>query len=206
MQTDNGFSFRAADPSETKAHQAFRFQVFGEECGYLDETDCPDRLDVDGFDPYSSQVIALLNGTIVGCCRLTRNNPVGGSYTERFFHLPPPPVDRDRIAEINRFAIAKDHRRGAESKTIRFGMFRILYEEAVKMGIEHTYLTMHRPFFTLLKRDGIPFVMIEGYRIREYNGYYSRYFDPADTCPSILHRDAFAAFMYYKGFGDGVES
>lgn len=200
MTNSGEFEFRLATPEEIADHQAFRFGIFGEECGYLDYVDCPLGRDDDGFDPFSSHAFALKLGEYAGCCRLTYSNDVGGSYTEKFFHLPPPPVDRSRIAELNRFAIAAPHRRSSDSKTVMFGMFGVLYEEAIAKGIEYVYLTMHRPFFVLLRRMGIPFVFIEDYQIKEYSGYYWKYFDPSDTVPSILNTEAFGGYMHYKGY------
>ncbi|MDX1933505.1 MAG: GNAT family N-acyltransferase [Capsulimonadales bacterium] len=179
--------FEVLPMSRLREHQAFRYQVFGEELGYLNESTCPDRLDSDEYDPYSSHILASYKGVPIACCRVIYNNSYPKpSYTEKFFNLPPPALPRDAIAELGRFALASNVRNPRLSLMIRFGLLGVACEDALSRGVSHFYVFMHGAGYALLRRSGIPCEMIQNYKETGYNGYYSDYFDPNDTYPSLM--------------------
>ena len=63
-----GLQFRIARPEDMAALYRFRFDVYTGE-GYVNPEDYPDKLFSDQFDPYSTSVLTLKKGRIIGCGR-----------------------------------------------------------------------------------------------------------------------------------------
>jgi len=185
----------ASTAAEIEEHQRFRYDVFGKECGFLTEGDCPDGRDCDDFDRCSAHFMVREadSGRIVACSRLTFANPYGGSYTERFFDFPPLSCPRSAICEVNRFGISPQYR-GRAGRRVRLLLFREMLAMAKERGLTQALITVHRPFGMVLRRDGVPLVPIPA-SIRAYSGYYSRYFDPSDNEPFRVEVAALERFL-----------
>ena len=149
--------------------QKFRYEIFGRQCGYLDETDCPDGIDRDQFEDDSSHICATTdNGEIVGCCRATFR----GSYVELFFEFPPLDFPREDWFEINRFGISPAYRR---DKQLRFLMYQTLAILGLEKKLPYCLVTVHHSFYQILKADRCPINPIENFTRKKYSGYYSKY-------------------------------
>jgi N-acyl-L-homoserine lactone synthetase len=194
----DGFQFRIATDDEIPVIQKLRYEIFGVGSGFLDEKECPEHLDIDCFDPYSTTLLAFKDEKIAGFCRMTFDNPCEGCYVEKFFHIPEPPVNRNSVAEVNRFCILPQHRDSLSNKAITMGLFYMLSYEAHKKDITCVYFCVHKSFLLILKRMGVPADIIDGYKAKEYKGYYEKYFDPGDVIPLIVNVEKFKDF---SGFG-----
>lgn len=197
----NGLNFWHLRGSDIMRHQAFRFEVFVDECGYIDRELCQRGLECDHYDDVSTHcAVENERGEIIACTRLTFDNDQGKSYTEEFFLLPEPPLPRGQIAEINRFGIRRDYRTlGGEGRTVRLGLYLLLLLEAERKDVAMAYLTVHRSFSLLLRRDKVPFIYLDNYDFRLYSGYYAKYFDPSDTLPAVIGADAMRMYLHYEG-------
>lgn len=107
----------ASSPSEIRAAQRLRYQVFAEEYGARLHTSEP-GLDIDGYDAHCEHLIVRdeQEGRIVGTYRVLSPEAaqrVGSYYSESEFHLTRLAHLRTRIVEVGRSCIAPEHRTGS---------------------------------------------------------------------------------------------
>lgn len=195
---NNGFHFRILNWFEIPVHQRYRFEIFGVEGDYLDSKECPDGLDIDGFDPYSTCVLAFKDDEIVGCCRLTYNNPVGGSWVEKFFELPPFPCDRDNIAEVNKIGVSVKYRNKKELFDILKGMIHLVSLDATWKNMNYVIFCACRHMLKLFKLTGMPFIRLRDVKRKEYHGYFEKFLKEDDEIiPCIAYGDDIRRYCGY---------
>jgi putative hemolysin len=105
----------ARDFEEARAAQQLRFQVFNVELGEGLDASISSGHDSDKFDAVCDHLLirAANTGEVVGTYRLqTGSNALGnlGYYSEQEFEFGPFEAIRDRMIELGRACIAKEHR------------------------------------------------------------------------------------------------
>lgn len=115
----HGLSFRQARPADLPALLRFRYQLYVAE-GYIRAQDYPDGMFRDQYDPYSSSVIALCGGEIVGAARMTCYATVGLPTLEYFAVQLPAAVEIESLAEMGRFMVSPDYR--GQSRLVSTGL------------------------------------------------------------------------------------
>lgn len=177
--------FKRVHPYETELLQKIyrlRYEVYGEQCGFIRQEDFPDGLETDEFDDTSIHFAALKPcGEVVGTMRLIlpSNKKLPVQRHVRFFVPHKENSDNISCAEISRFMISKKLRRNfqsqkgisptfnkeakdessflQEAKTIFFGLCVEAYMECNKLGITHVYSLMEKGLLALLRFYGLHF-------------------------------------------------
>lgn len=173
----DGFIFKELNKDEIHFHQRFRYEVFGKGAGYLDDKECPEGMDIDWFDPYSTCVLAYKEKKIAGCCRLTYNNPTGGSYVEKFFELPDLPCERDAITEISRVGLIDEFKKGRNALRILRGLIYLVCLDFMKNSMKYCFFSTYRSYLRVFEATGIGFSEMDNIMPKEYSGYYEKHLD-----------------------------
>ncbi|MGE5279210.1 MAG: PEP-CTERM/exosortase system-associated acyltransferase [Deltaproteobacteria bacterium] len=182
------FSFRRITSPEA-LEEAFRlrYQVYGNECHFIDTADYPDGLETDAYDKHSLHFGGYdSEGRLVGSVRLIL--PSCGKFPIEE-HCASLDVDPVRVplrqsAEISRLTISKLYRRRSQDglyyeplvadqpvedkgqyflrrvRPMAFGLYREIYHESKRLGIRYWYALMEKSLRTLLKIHGFVFAPI----------------------------------------------
>ena len=146
---------------ELKEACKFRFKVYCTERYFESESNYPDKIERDEYDDYSIHFIAKTNDQIVGTARLILNNPFTFPV-ERYCKLNflGNGIKKNQIAEISRFAISKESLKSAycNRQEVVHGLFREMYHESKKLGINYFCAAMGKSLQKLLSKYGIIFI------------------------------------------------
>jgi N-acyl amino acid synthase of PEP-CTERM/exosortase system len=174
------FEFDRVDDSAALTDSfALRFQVYCRERGFLSESDYPDGCETDEFDGRSSHFAGFyLDGSLAGTVRLVHGPlhtlPLQHKCTVELGALPRD-IDSARVAEISRLAVSKAFRRritdgvlpdisdSAEQPAAHpqrrrscpelvLGLYKILYHETKRQGIDYWFAAMESSLAKLLNR------------------------------------------------------
>ena len=137
---------RAAPDAALHAMQRLRYEVYCLEQRFVDAARCTDGRESDDYDLHAIHFAAATDrGEVVATLRLVLDSPLGFPL-ERYAaglldHRPG--TERPRTGEVSRLIIATRYR----SATIReplilFGLFRHLYEESWRMGLDYLLAAM----------------------------------------------------------------
>ena len=171
-----------------------RFQVYCQECHYLDAADYPDGREQDDCDVHSAHFIALnLQDEMAGYVRLVQPDaiqtfPFQTHCVQLLDGVQLPPADKS--AEISRLMVssryrrrrgdqlsgvtvtedhAAEHERRVSSPQILLCMYRQMYQYSLKHDIRYWYAAMERYLATALKGMNFGFEQI---------GPYTDYYGP----------------------------
>jgi N-acyl amino acid synthase of PEP-CTERM/exosortase system len=179
------FTFRKIESKEDLL-EAFklRFQVYCKECNFIKEEDCSSGYETDEFDEHSAHFGAFdQQNFLVGGVRLILPScnkfPIESHCKELSIDYNATP--REQCAEISRLTISKLFRRRAndglyyepqvEDQTVEdkgmyfmrrvrpmaFGLYRAMYQESKRIGINHWFAVMEPKLWMLLKIHGFVF-------------------------------------------------
>jgi N-acyl-L-homoserine lactone synthetase len=143
------------------AMQRLRYEVYCLEQRFVDAARCADGRESDEFDLHAIHFAATVHGEVVATLRLVLDSPLGFPL-ER--HVPgplygQPPGERPGTGEVSRLIIAPRYRTPAlREPLILFGLFRHLYEESWRLGLDYLVAAMEDKLARLLRRLGFPFV------------------------------------------------
>ncbi len=179
------FTFMRADSPEMLGEVfGLRYQVYCNECNFLDAKDYPDRTEKDKYDPYSLHFVAKDSYGLIGTSRLILNSPLGFPLEEHCastLTVDKDSLPKEDVAEISRLVISKKYRRRSGDglyytpdyndnpdsspaedliKRIRpmaFGIYREMYQESKQRKIAHWYAVMERSLYVLLRMHGFVF-------------------------------------------------
>lgn len=93
--------------------------------------------------------------------RLVRDSPLGFPVERHAGRLLPGArgLSRARTAEISRLIVARAYRQDSlEHRLVLFGLFREMYEESRRLGLEALLAAMEERLWRLLRRFGFLFV------------------------------------------------
>ncbi len=167
------------DESRLKASYGLRYQVYCVERGFLNPADYNDELESDEFDGNSLHFGAVsVHGPLIGTIRLVREGakafPLAQHCNIDLSSLPP------RTAEISRLAVSKTYRRRVDDDIygispdalsdrdpgglqrrrrpeIVLGLYKIMYQESKRQGIDYWLAAMERSLVRLLWRYSFTF-------------------------------------------------
>jgi N-acyl-L-homoserine lactone synthetase len=148
------------------ALQRLRYDVYCLEQRFVDAARCTDGRESDEYDPHAIHFAAATEtGEVVATLRLVLDSPLGFPL-ERYAPTlldNRPCGERARTGEVSRLIIAPRYR----SATIReplilFGLFRHLYEESWRLGLDYLVAAMESKLSRLLRRLGFPFLPVGG--------------------------------------------
>ncbi|MFH1753801.1 MAG: PEP-CTERM/exosortase system-associated acyltransferase [Candidatus Omnitrophota bacterium] len=165
---------------------ALRYQVYCNECAFINPDDYPEKLESDEYDRYSMHFIAEDTRGPIGTSRLILKNPHGFPLEDRCkegLSLDLTHIDHKKVAEVSRLVISKLYRRRkndglyyspdysdmtpedkqAAIKRIRpmaFGIYREMYQASKRRGITHWYAIMEKSLSLLLKMHHFVFTPI----------------------------------------------
>ena len=105
-----------SEPSQIRAAQRLRYQVFSTESGFTLRND--DELDIDRFDDYCDHLVVREDhtGELVGCYRMLPPPgaiAAGGLYSAGEFDISALDTLRPFMVEMGRAVVRADHRNGA---------------------------------------------------------------------------------------------
>ncbi len=179
------FEFRhITSPGVMEEVYRLRYQVYCNECHFIDPKDYPDGIETDGYDRHSVHFGAYdLEGRLVGSVRLilpsSRKFPIEEHCPT--LDVDPLKVSPRKSAEISRLTISKLYRRRAQDglyyepqaqdvavrdkgqyfmrrvRPMAFGLYREMYHESKRLGIRYWYALMEKTLRTLLKIHGFVF-------------------------------------------------
>ena len=143
------------------ALQRLRYEVYCLEQRFVDAACCTDGRETDEYDPHAIHFAAATDtGEVVATLRLVLDSPLGFPLERHASSLldERPRGERARTGEVSRLIIASRYR----SSTIReplilFGLFRHLYEESWRLGLDYLIAAMEGKLARLLRRLGFPF-------------------------------------------------
>ncbi len=115
----HGIKFSIASPENLDALYRFRFNIYTGE-GYVKPEDYPDKRFVDQYDPFSTNVITLKNGRIIGCGRVTHYSDLGFPVNQFFRITLPAEIKEQSMVEMGRFMVDPLYR--GESRLVTLGM------------------------------------------------------------------------------------
>jgi N-acyl amino acid synthase of PEP-CTERM/exosortase system len=173
----------ADDPASRSAIARLRYDVYCQECRYLDANAFPGGEEADEYDPHSTHFGARNErGELAGTLRLVFDSSLGfplethaGTLSEDYHRLP-----RDKTAEISRLILAKSYRRRANDglygadlgnpegmsqaeltyrrsqyPLILFGLFKEMYIESLGIGLQYWLAAMEPGLQRMLSNFGL---------------------------------------------------
>lgn len=178
------------------AMQRLRYEVYCLERHFVDAARCTDGRESDEYDLHAIHFAAATNrGEVVATLRLVLDSPLGFPL-ER--HAPRllddrPRRERSHTGEVSRLVIAPRYRIATIGEPlILFGLFRHLYEESWRLGLDYLVAGMEGKLARLLRRLGFPFVPL-GEPI-SYYGEVTPY-----GAPHTAMRPGYKRILAYQG-------
>ena len=109
----------------------FRFRTYLE-AGFIVNDSYSGEILRDEFDNVATQVVVRDSfGTLVGTARFVRPSNLG-FHTEKLFEFDLPPINRQKIGEFGRLAIAGTHRGG--DRIVMTAMLKAIFECMIESG------------------------------------------------------------------------
>ena len=150
------YFFEVLDENMLERVYRFRYDIVCEELGFFDKNEL--RIETDKYDPFSTHFVALdENCEIVATTRLIHHSPIGYPTEEHLkIHEPVKALldtyKRDKLAEISRVFIAKNHRNMSDTRYIILNFIvDKIYPKVKDFGIEYCYSAMEKKFVRLLR-------------------------------------------------------
>lgn len=153
---------RSVPDAALHAMQRLRYDVYCLEQRFVDAAGFTDGRESDEYDAHAIHFAAATDrGEVVATLRLVLDSPLRfplerfapGLLDDRAFG------DRPRTGEISRLIIAPRYRAaGTREPLILFGLFRHLYEESWRLGLDFLIAAMEPKLGRLLRRLGFPFM------------------------------------------------
>ena len=162
-----------------------RFQVYCQECGFIRNEDYPDQKEKDRYDGQSIHFAAIsTEGDVIGTMRMILSGEYPLPIST---HCPDIKISHDPLpgmsyAEISRLVISKNLRRRRDdgmyyepqvvdktvqdaenreflrrAKPMAFGLYREMYQESKRLGINYWYALMEKSLWLLLRIHGFQF-------------------------------------------------
>jgi N-acyl-L-homoserine lactone synthetase len=162
---------RVETREDLKETYRLRYQVYCRERGYEAEEECPQKYEVDEYDAYSVHFIAKKRGKAVGTVRLILNNPIGfpaEKYCKASINAYG--MKKEKTVEISRFAISKEKATAlhCDRRKIIMGLFREIYQESKKIGVDYFCAAMGEGLQRLLSKYGVIFFRVG--QLVDYHG------------------------------------
>jgi N-acyl-L-homoserine lactone synthetase len=152
----------SAPDAALHAVQRLRYEVYCLEQRFVDAARCTDGRESDEYDPHAIHFAAATDrGEVVATLRLVLDSPLRFPLERHAAGLLDhrPRAERPRTGEVSRLIIAERYRAATiREPLILFGLFRHLYEEAWRMGLDYLVAAMEGRLARLLRRLGFPFV------------------------------------------------
>jgi len=221
------FVFKMVDYEEMMDEiYRLRYHVYGEECGFIKEEDCPDGLEKDQYDPYSLHFVAKDSQGIIGTARLILDNPMGFPMEKKckgHLSFNTSALKREEVAEISRLVIAKRYRRRRDDglyygkdygdaqvnssgdiikriKPMAFGLYREMYQACKRQGVNYWFALMEKALWVLLRMHYFTFQPI-GEEVNFY-GSVKPYLCTIGDVEKLVAQKSPKLFKY---FIDGLE-
>jgi len=141
--------------------QRLRYEVYCLEQKFVDAACCTDGRETDEYDPHAIHFAAAREtGEVVATLRLVLDSPLGFPLERHAMLLldERPRGERARTGEVSRLIIAPLFRSSTIwEPLILFGLFRHLYEESWRLGLDYLVAAMEGKLARLLRRLGFPF-------------------------------------------------
>lgn len=220
---DEPFVFKKLDSPEL-LEEAFRlrFQVYCKECNFIKESDYPQGYETDEFDAYSIHFGGFdLQGKLIGAVRLILPTCEKFPIEE---HCPFMEIDRNLIkrrecAEVSRLTVSKLYRRRVNDglyyepkvddqtvedkgafflrrvRPMAFGLYRAMYQECKRLGINHWFALMEKSLWMLLKIHGFVFKPI-GHEV-DFYGIVTPYITGIPDLEKTVHEKFPQFFQYF---------
>jgi len=139
--------------------QRLRYDVYCNECGFLDSNNFPDEREQDEYDAVSVHCAATdATGKLTGTVRLVRDSGLGFPLEAHARRLDPAfyALPRERTAEISRLVVAKSSRgylgELRPDPGVLFALLREMNRESAKLGLTNWIAAMEPTLIRLLRR------------------------------------------------------
>lgn len=219
---------KASGKDELEDVFRLRYKVYCEERGYEKPEEHPGGLEFDEFDDHAVHFVVLNSrNRIIGTVRVILDSSDGFPIEKHCsIDADLSQVDRHRVGEISRLAVSKDYRRRASDRFIYdgasddppsdavpvdrdrrrrneivIGLYKCLYIESKKRGLNFWFTAMSRGLFLLLGRMGVEFKPI-GPHIN-YHGFRAPYLG---NIREIERHVLKSNPVFFKEMNDGVMS
>ncbi len=150
-----------ASPASLAAVQRLRYEVYCLERRFLQPAAHAAGRETDAYDPHAVHLVATdHHGNVAATLRLVRDSPLGFPLERHAGRLLPGArrLPRERAAEISRLIVARAYRQDSlDHRLVLFGLFREMYEESRRLGVEVLIAAMEKPLWRLLRRFGFAF-------------------------------------------------
>lgn len=183
------FTFRQAD-SLNLLNEIYRlrYQVYCNECHFIKPEEYPQGFEQDQYDKYSLQFVIEDSLGAIGTARVILNSELGFPFEEhckgRLKIDRNLQIQRSQLAEISRLVISKQYRKrdndglyyspdfkekpietipqgsGQRIRPMAFGLYREIYQESKRRGINYWCCLMEKSLWTLLTMHGFTFQSI----------------------------------------------
>ncbi len=163
-----------------------RYDVYVEECRYIDSDDYPDGLEHDKYDSQAQHFAAIdSEGDVVGAIRLILpgRHPLPLEQKSSLFLNPRKICPQLRFAEISRLIVSEKFRKKKDflrlcedskncpskysdalsrciAKCITIGLCSSVFAESKRLDITHWYALMERKLYVLFAKYGFKFTCI----------------------------------------------
>lgn len=157
-------TFQKVDKEEDlKQVYRLRYQIYCLEKGYESKEKYPDATEMDEYDVYSIHFVAKVHDEAVGTVRLILNNPLGFP-AEKYCKtdITAFRIKKEQTVEISRFAVSNSLATilQFDRTLVLFGLFREMYYETKRLGIENFCAAMGKGLQRLLGKYGIIFFAV----------------------------------------------
>jgi len=149
----------AVTPEQLEKIFAFRYKIVCEKLGVTELDYCEPGCETDEYDPYSVHFAAFDDdGSVAACVRLIHHSPIGyPTANHMHFDAGTPTFAPDKISELSRIFVGRDHRGLRQTKFLLNGLKEVVFAKMLEMNIEYAYGSLERPFLKLLNMFKIPY-------------------------------------------------
>jgi N-acyl-L-homoserine lactone synthetase len=183
--------------------QRLRYDVYCNECGFLDGSNFPDEREQDDYDAVSVHcAVSDATGKVAGTARLVCDSGLGFPLEAHARRLDPVfyALPRGRTAEISRLVVAKSSRgylgESRPDPGVLFALFRELNRESAGLGLRYWIAAMEPTLSRLLRR----LLRIDMVLIGEPMDYYGEvlpYLVPIEDAARRFRRTRPDLFSYF---------
>lgn len=133
-----------------------RYQVFCLEKGWINPKRFSNAQEVDEFDKYAVHFIAVNEeGRVIGTARLIMPSTLGLPIEKL---IETKDLDVTQAVEVSRLAVLKTERNN--EKAVFFGLTRLMWDYVSTKPVTLWGATVDEPLYRLLKRIGMPFILV----------------------------------------------
>jgi N-acyl-L-homoserine lactone synthetase len=167
---------KAETEEELEEIYSLRYKAYCLEKNFEPKELFPNFTEKNEYDCHSIHLVVKVQNHVIGTARLVLNSPIGFPL-EKYCQLnfSGLGINKNQTAEVSRFTINKDlfKKIDCDRQKVLLVLFRGLYQESKKLGINYLCASMQRGFQKMLAKSGILF--LQAGPLVEYHGVRAPY-------------------------------